>query len=63
MGKTVYQNLADMGAEGRALGLSLERIQADANCAEQWERDAVAEGFRNASRFIDECRALVARPA
>lgn len=46
MGKrTVYQNLVDMGREGRALGFTLGKIMADANCLEQWERDAIAEGY------------------
>ena len=46
--KTVYLNLVNMGREGFALGFSLARIQADANCKEQWERDATEEGYLSA---------------
>lgn len=43
--RTVYSNLLCLGADARALGLTLERAQADANCKEQWECDAVADGY------------------
>ena len=46
--RTVYSNLEGMGRDGFALGFSLERIQADANCKERWEREAIEGGFLSA---------------